>query len=60
MNLRHFMRMSKWARHPLSKQRVLLVAIVIGLCLALVLVERLIGWPDWLTVNTSTRGSLLK
>lgn len=49
------LRMAKWARNPPSWGRVLLVATVVALCLALVLVERLVGWPDWLTVNGNFR-----
>lgn len=44
-------RMARWARHPPSARRVLLVAGVIAACLALVAVERWVGWPDWLTVS---------
>lgn len=35
MNLVHFLRMARWARTPPSRRRVLLVAVVIGACLAL-------------------------
>jgi hypothetical protein len=51
MNPRWFIRMSQWARHPPSWGRVKLYAGVIAACLALVAVERFIGWPDWLTVE---------
>lgn len=50
-----FVRMARWARHPPSPQRVKLVVIVILLCLALFAVERIWGWPDWLTPNTGGR-----
>ena len=35
MNLRHLLRMARWARHPPSERRVILVAGVIVACLAL-------------------------
>jgi len=45
-----FLRMARWVRHPPSAARVRLVLGVIALCLALVAVERFIGWPDALTL----------
>ena len=56
MNPRHFLRMSKWARHPPSSRRVKLLLAVIAACLALYAVERWIGWPEFL-VLTPERGS---
>ena len=57
MNLRPFLRMAKWARRPPSRQRVRLVFAVVALCLLLVLIERLFGWPDWLRLeNARFRG----
>ncbi len=35
MNPVHFLRMAHWARNPPSRRRVILVAVVIGACLAL-------------------------
>ena len=55
MNLRHLMRMARWARNPPSEKRVILVFVVIALCLALVAVEKWIGWPAWPTVNKMGR-----
>lgn len=49
------LRMAVWARRPPSWQRVVLGLIVIGLCLALVAVERFVGWPDWLTTGGGAR-----
>ncbi len=46
-----FVRMARWARNPPSWGRVKLVLVVIGVCLALVAVERFIGWPEALTVD---------
>ncbi len=32
MNPRHFLKMAQWVRNPPSRQRQILVAVVIGLC----------------------------
>ena len=55
MNLRPFLRMAKWARNPPSEKRVILGLAVLGVCVALVVIERFVGWPDWLTVNQFPR-----
>ncbi|MHC0052839.1 hypothetical protein [Actibacterium sp. D379-3] len=49
MNMRPFLRMARWGRRPPSEKRVKLVLAVIALCLVLFGIERLVGWPDWLT-----------
>lgn len=48
MTLRHLWRMARWARHPPSEGRVRLVLAVIALCAAVVVLERIAGFPDWL------------
>jgi len=48
MNLRHLWRMARWARHPPSEGQVKLVLAVIAVCVAIVAVEWLVGFPDWL------------
>ena len=55
MNLRQFLRMARWARNPPSERRVILGLVVLGLCIALYAIERLVGWPDWLTVTPLPR-----
>ncbi|MCY1125321.1 hypothetical protein OU426_00500 [Frigidibacter sp. RF13] len=50
MNLRWLLRMSQWARNPPSMSRVILGAIVIGLCLLIAGIEWLGLWPEWLTL----------
>ena len=47
-----FLRMARWARHPPSAGRVALVLAVVAVCLALYGVDRLFGWPAWLTPNS--------
>lgn len=49
------MRMARWVRHPPSPQRVKLVFAVVAICLALVIVERMGLWPEWLQVNQMRR-----
>ncbi|MCK4713039.1 MAG: hypothetical protein KAT26_09190 [Marinosulfonomonas sp.] len=50
-NLRHLLRMSKWARKPPSEKRVKLVIGIIVICLILFAVERWIGVPDWMQMD---------
>jgi hypothetical protein len=50
-----FLRMARWARNPPSPGRVKLVLGVVVACLLLVLLERLVGWPEWLTVEKLRR-----
>lgn len=49
MNPRWFARMALWARNPPSPQKVKFVLAVIAVCLLLYGVERIWGWPEWLT-----------
>jgi hypothetical protein len=55
MNPNWIIRMAKWARNPPSPQRVRLVFVVVALCLIVIGVEKLIGWPDWMTVNPNIK-----
>ncbi|MCU0908686.1 MAG: hypothetical protein MUF73_14905 [Rhodobacteraceae bacterium] len=48
MNLRHLWQMARWARHPPSAGRVTLVLVVIAVCVGIVVLERLAGFPDGL------------
>ncbi len=56
MRLIGLVRMAKWARRPPSEARVKLVLAVIVLCLLLFGLERVVGWPEWLTPATNGRG----
>ncbi len=47
MNPLHLLRMARWARHPPSRNRVLLGLAVIAVCLAIVGLEWAGFWPDW-------------
>ncbi|WP_424830684.1 hypothetical protein [Ruegeria sp.] len=47
MNLRHLLRMSKWARNPPSEKQVIMVVVILLLCFALFGLEYMGWWPDW-------------
>jgi hypothetical protein len=53
--MKWLLRMAQWARNPPSPGRVKLVLGVVAACLLLVLLERLVGWPEWLTVEKLRR-----
>ncbi len=55
LNPRWFMKMSMWARNPPSAKKVMFVFAIIAICLALFVVERFIGWPEWATPNRMGR-----
>ena len=57
-NPRQMLRMSRWARNPPSAQRVKMVAGIIVFCLLLFAIERIFGWPEWLTVDNARRGRI--
>jgi hypothetical protein len=48
---RVLIRMAQWLRHPPSRQYVRILIVVLVLAAALVAVERVVGWPDWLTTD---------
>ena len=48
---RLLLRLAQWWRHPPSPGRIRLILIVLALCLAVVLVEKFVGWPDWMTAE---------
>jgi len=55
MNLLWLLRMRRWAQHPPSKQRLILIAVVVGASFGIYFFEYFFGWPEWLTVNTRIR-----
>jgi hypothetical protein len=57
-NFRHMLRMSKWARHPPSDRQVRLVLGILLVCLLLFGLERIFGWPAWLTLPGTPRGRI--
>jgi peptidoglycan/LPS O-acetylase OafA/YrhL len=60
MNPLWLLRAARWARHPPSMRRVLLVLAVAALCAALYGIEAYWGWPDWLTPERVPRGRILR
>lgn len=46
---RWLLRAKRLAQNPPSEARVRLVIGVLVVCLLLFAIERLVGWPDWLT-----------
>lgn len=58
LNPRQFLRMAKWARNPPSEKRLILIAIVIAVCLVVFGGERMFGWPDWLSVDSTPKGRI--
>ncbi|MDB5379945.1 MAG: hypothetical protein JWR00_4391 [Rubritepida sp.] len=49
--LRWSIRMAQWFRRPPSRQRLILMGVVVAACFVVFAVERLYGWPSWMTVN---------
>jgi len=60
MNLRTFLRMAKLARNPPSASRVKLVFGAIAVCLIVFAFERLFGWPEWLTIDSTPKGRITR
>lgn len=48
MNPIWLIRMARWARNPPSAARVKLVLAAVVLCIAIVALERVFGFPAWL------------
>ncbi|MGX9350292.1 hypothetical protein ACS3QZ_03735 [Shimia sp. W99] len=60
MNIRHFLRMARWARNPPSERRVKLVFAIIAICLVVFAFERVFGWPDWMTLGNTPKGRMTR
>ena len=53
MNQLHWLlRAKRWGQNPPSAGRVMLVFGVIAVCLLIVGIERFVGWPEWMTVDS--------
>lgn len=48
MNPIWFLRMARWARNPPPTARVKLVLGVVAICVVIVVLEKLFGFPAWL------------
>lgn len=51
MNMRHLLRMARWARRPPSEKRVLLVLAVAAICVVLYALDRWLGLSAWLSLD---------
>jgi hypothetical protein len=49
--IRWGIRLAQWFRNPPSRQHVRIMVAALAFCVAVVLVERFIGWPDWATLG---------
>ncbi|EKE43592.1 hypothetical protein OCGS_2324 [Oceaniovalibus guishaninsula JLT2003] len=49
------LRMRRWAQNPPAPRNVRLVLLLLAFIAALYLVERVWGWPDWLTPDRTGR-----
>lgn len=52
MTDRWMLRAVKWARNPPSPKRVKFVFGIIAVCIIIYLVERYIGLPDWMSIDS--------
>ena len=55
LNIRHLLRMARWARNPPSTRMVILVFGILAAGLMIAGIERFVGWPDFLTVEKPPR-----
>ncbi len=55
MNPRWLLRAKRWAQNPPSPAKIKLVAGIVLFCIVLFAIERVWGWPDWLTPNDLRR-----
>jgi hypothetical protein len=55
MNPRWLLRMRRWVDHPPSKQRMILIAVIIAAGLLIVSLEHWGYWPDWATAERMRR-----
>ena len=60
LNVRHFLRMAKWGRNPPSAKRVKMIAAILVGCLILFGIERYVGWPAWLTMDSVPGGRMTR
>ena len=58
MNPLWLVKMRRWVQNPPSPAKVKLVLAVVAVCALLFVIERYVGWPDWLTPNQVPRRGL--
>jgi hypothetical protein len=49
MNPRWLLMPKRWAQNPPSMGKMKFVVAIVLLCIAFYAIERIWGWPDWLT-----------
>ncbi len=59
-NIRHAARIKKWAKNPPGEKQVKLFFAIVAICLVLFAIERVIGWPDWLTMPNTPSGRVTR
>jgi hypothetical protein len=52
--VRLMMRLALLFRRPPSRRRAWIILVVLAVSAVLVGIERLVGWPDWLTPDRGT------
>ncbi|SPH17779.1 hypothetical protein DEA8626_01306 [Defluviimonas aquaemixtae] len=55
MNLTQLLRMARWARHPPSRRRVIIVSVAVALCLTLAGAEWLGLFPEHWGIDPGRR-----
>ncbi len=55
MNPRWLLRAKRWAQNPPSPDKIKFIVGIIVLCAVLFAIERIWGWPAWLTPNDLRR-----
>ena len=55
MNIGWLLRAKQWAHNPPSMGRVKFVVAIIAICVLLFAIERIFGWPEWLTPQGNGR-----
>lgn len=55
MSWRWLIRATMWARNPPSAKKVKLVLGLVAACIAIAMIERYVGWPDWATAERIPR-----
>ena len=55
MNIRWLLRAKRLAQNPPSWRKVKFVFYILAFCVLLFVIERYVGWPDWLTTNNLGR-----
>lgn len=45
---RLFIQLAQWLRNPPSRRQAIVMLVALVAAVSLVLVERFVGWPDWM------------